>query len=276
MARFPRGKGNGAALKKTNFEESADLFDSYVDWERRLAREIPFLVEVLRTEAAAERIADVACGTGMHAVALAKEGFQVTGFDRDAALLREAGRRARGSARRSDLSLQVEWTRASFATLPDRAGSSSFDSVLCLGNSIALIPAEELPAAMANMAGMLRHGGVLVAHTINFPLLAGRAEDPWGPVRQFDDGTLLLKGFVPREGSPWDVIFISLKPGDERGTMGRSVSRFQVHPHSREAVVDASEQAGLATLGIHGGFAGEAPDDPRSADLVYLFRRVTR
>jgi len=244
-----------------------------VDWDRRLSREIPFLLGTLVLGKEGARIADVASGTGMHAIALAGEGFDVKGFDPDPVLLGEAARRAAESAGRGGRPLSVEWAAASFATLPEAASPKSFEAVFCLGNSIALIPGSELSSALANMALLLGMGGRLVAHTINFPNLARRGDEPWGPVRRLEDGTLLLKGFVPRGLDPWDVIFISLEPQEGAAPPVRTVSRFQVHPHTSEEVVAAAESAGLVLRERHGGFAGEEPDDFRSADLVYLFER---
>jgi hypothetical protein len=89
-------------------------------------------------------------------------------------------------------------------------------------------------------------------------------------VRELADGTLLLKGFVPRGKEPWDVIFVALKQMGG-GRFERRPYRFQVHPHDREALVRAAGNAGLALRSLHGGFEGEDPADGASADLVYVF-----
>jgi hypothetical protein len=146
-----------------------------------------------------------------------------------------------------------------------------FDAVICLGNSISLIAPAELPAAVANMAVMAAPGGTLVLHTINYPAIARRDGEPWGPVRVLADGTLLLKGFIPRDEGPWDTIFVVLR---RRGDGGweRTPYRFGLHPHTRSAVVDAAERCGCKAESCLGGFRDEDPDDPASADLVYVFR----
>src|SRR5215469_13992278 len=41
------------------------------------------------------RVLDLCCGYGRHAIGLARQGYQVTGFDRDVAALAEAERRSR-------------------------------------------------------------------------------------------------------------------------------------------------------------------------------------
>ncbi len=247
------------------FSDSGEMFDLYVDWPRRLAREIPFLKEVL-SGAGARRVADIACGTGRHAVALAREGFRVTGVDCDERFLDE-GRRAGKEA-----GVSIDWVSASFDTLSHHlfGADHPLDGVVCLGNSISLIPPEGLKKTLGAMARLLGSGGILVVHTINYPMLACRKGDPWGPVRELADGTLLLKGFVPRGENPWDALFVALRR--ERDGWTREPFRFSLHPHRRDQVEKGARDAGLEVENVFGGFAGERPDDAGAADLVYVFR----
>ena len=59
----------------------AEYYDAVINWEKRLARELPLLVELARS--AGRRVLIPACGTGAHVVALARQGFSVLGFDAD-------------------------------------------------------------------------------------------------------------------------------------------------------------------------------------------------
>jgi 2-polyprenyl-3-methyl-5-hydroxy-6-metoxy-1,4-benzoquinol methylase len=247
------------------FEKASKIFDLYINWERRLNREMPWLLEALKAVEARE-VADVACGNGFHSAALAEAGLKVTAIDPDAALLDEARRRAK------ERRVALRTRKASFAELPaDLEGA--FDAALCLGNSIALIePGPLLTQALAGLAGLLDRGGRLILHTINFPMLAARSGEPWGPVRMLDDGSLVLKGFIPRTDGPWEVVLLLLEKGDESGWK-RRIARFQVHPHSRNVLEAAASDAGMRLERVTGGFGGESPEDPDSADLLYAFTR---
>ncbi len=73
--------------KKIAFEEEEKFFDwlaryydNAFDWNRRLSLEIPDLVSLFNKQQV-HTILDVASSTGEHAVALAKEGFQVIGVE---------------------------------------------------------------------------------------------------------------------------------------------------------------------------------------------------
>ena len=56
------------------------MFDVMTDWEARLAAEGPFLKSVLE-DAGAGRVLDAACGSGGHALWLARQGYEVAGAD---------------------------------------------------------------------------------------------------------------------------------------------------------------------------------------------------
>ena len=62
------------------YDALAPMFDVMTDWEVRLAAEGPFLKSVLE-EAGARRVLDAACGSGGHALWLARQGYEVTGAD---------------------------------------------------------------------------------------------------------------------------------------------------------------------------------------------------
>lgn len=249
------------------FDKAADFFDRYIDWERRLAREMPFLLTCLK-QRSCSNVADVACGIGMHAVALAEAGLSVTAIDPDPALL-EAAKRSAAEKKQS-----LSFREAAFEDLPaDLAGR--FDAAFCLGNSISLVePGEALRKAVQGFSALLEPGGLGVMHTINYPVLAERAEEPWGPVRVLEDGALMLKGFIPRAQGPWEVVLILLEMDDKNRWQRRPV-RFNVHPHDRADLEEAAQAAGLTLLDLKGGFTGEDPSDPKSSDLVYLFTKNT-
>ena len=244
-----------------DFIKAAELFDFYIDWDRRLTREMPLIRECL-AQAGAHTVADVACGTGHHAVALAEAGYEVTAMDPDATLLERTRVLAQNRNARMDL------VQAPFEALPGMR-AEAFDGVICMGNSIALVPpGRAFQEALDGLAALLRPGGTMLLHTLNFPMLARREDEPWGPVRTKGMGFLVLKGIIPRESGPWDVVLVTLEQ-DDRFRWHREVARFEVHPHSEVDIRKGARKAGLTVTEVQGGFAGESPREPRSGDLVY-------
>lgn len=246
-----------------NFDEASNYFDLYVDWERRLRKEMPYLITRIE-EGGGSKVADVACGSGMHAVALAQNGFDVVAVDASKDLLRKA----RDLAEEKQVAMTFE--QALFSDLPgEHAGR--IDAAVCLGNSLSLVPpGDELESALHGMARLLKTNGILIAHTLNYPRLAARGNDPWGPVRALDDETLLMKGFIPRPSGPWDAQFIHVEKRSDRKWISHPV-RFQVFPHTVSELTSAAGPAGLKLRAVSGGFEGQSVDEPNSADLVYEF-----
>jgi ubiquinone/menaquinone biosynthesis C-methylase UbiE len=80
--------------------------------------EVDFLVEELRLKRGAT-VLDVGCGTGRHAIELARRGFVVTGVDLSSGMLAEA-RKAK---------VAVTWVHGDAARMPVE---QQFDAVICL------------------------------------------------------------------------------------------------------------------------------------------------
>lgn len=64
-------------------------YDLIIDQDARLSKEIPDLVKLFK-KLKVKRILDVGCGTGIHSVALALEGFEIVGIDRSSKMINVA------------------------------------------------------------------------------------------------------------------------------------------------------------------------------------------
>ncbi len=101
-----------------------------------------------------KRIADVGCGGGILAEALAEAGAVVTGVDPSAAAIGAAARHADGSG------LAIDYREGSAADLEP----GSYDAVACME---VLEHAADPGALVAQCAALLAPGGALIAATIN-------------------------------------------------------------------------------------------------------------
>jgi len=144
-------------------------YDRFVNWEERLARELPFLDSVL-AQHGARRVLDVACGTGHHAIALALRGYQAVGADVSEGMVI----RARENAQAAGVS--VPFHQAGFGQLSG-AVEGSFDAILCLGNSLPSVTTERgLENALLDLAQVLRAEGVLFIQNLNYDRVWPRQE----------------------------------------------------------------------------------------------------
>ena len=159
-----------AGITKEAYDDFSGDYDRFVNWEERLSAEMPFLLEKLQSAAPQEdrpvRVLDAACGTGMHAITLAKTGMRVSGTDLSPEMIRTAKENALTAQSKA------EFKAAGFGTLAEAFASSSsypFDGIICLGNSLPhLLSGKAILDTLADMANCLRPGGLLLLQNRNF------------------------------------------------------------------------------------------------------------
>jgi SAM-dependent methyltransferase len=101
------------------------------------------------------RILDAGCGTGRVELRLAELGYDCTGVDLDADMLQVA----------KDRGPDLPWLTADLASpdLPVVLGSASYHLVVAAGNVFPFLAEGTEPRVLANLAALLREGGLLVA-----------------------------------------------------------------------------------------------------------------
>ena len=145
-----------------------EFFDSYAPqymnevFTGDSVREAAFLVEVLDLAPGAA-VLDIGCGTGRHAVELARRGFSVTGLDISSGMLAEARVAAVGAGVKLEL---VEADATTFDL------GRAFDAAVCLcEGSFGLIgaddPLEHDAAVLRRAFAALRPGAPFVLTALN-------------------------------------------------------------------------------------------------------------
>jgi len=116
--------------------EWADFFDGHAPeyeqncFTKNTVTEVDFLVDELGL-APGHTVLDVGCGTGRHAIELARRGYKVTGIDVSAGMIEEA-RRHGGTA-----GVTVTWIEADARDFPFE---EPFDAALVAGVRAILLP----------------------------------------------------------------------------------------------------------------------------------------
>ncbi len=145
----------------SSFDEMALAYDRSIDWDRRLAREIPFILKTLGDRQSA-RVLDLACGSGRHAIALAEQGHEVIGVDKSTTMINEAKSLAKG------LDNPPEFIVANILDISPMT-TGKFDLALCLGNSLALLETvDQVKQLIKTINGILTQEGAFVIQVLNF------------------------------------------------------------------------------------------------------------
>ncbi len=250
------------------YDALSDDYDRFVNWESRLAYEMPFIERALR-QVGARRVLDAACGTGMHAIELARRGYTVVGADLSAPMIE----RARENA--SAAGVEVRFVVAGFGKLVDRVGSQ-FDAVLCLGNSLPHVPsARDLGEALVNFAAVLRPGGLLLIQDRNFDAVLARRERFMGPEahREGDREWLFIRfyDFNPDGMITFNMVILHR---NAEGKWSQKVEATELRPLVYSELSASLAVAGFTGIVCYGDMEGAPFDPDRSPNLVVTARRV--
>ena len=234
----------------------SELYDVFVDWPGRLARELPGLERRL---AGARRVLDVGCGTGRHVQALLERGFDAHGADASEDMLTQ-GRTLGIDQERLHL-----WRLGDEPT-PSVNAAAPFDAVIALGNMWPmLVEPDDLAAAARALHGILRPGGVLVLGLKAFG--ERELEHPYLPLlkRTHEGRALWFVRFVdfdvpqPQEHAVCDL-HISILRGDADDEHEALVHRAtRVRSWSADELRDWLTEAGF----VEGSVSGRM-DDPQA------------
>jgi SAM-dependent methyltransferase len=246
---------------------SAD-YDRFVNWPARLAAELPLIEGQLQAVGAC-RVLDAACGTGMHAIVLAKRGYRVVGADLSAGMIE----RARANARAEEANVRFE--AVGFGDLAARAGAG-FDAVLCLGNSLPhLLTPSDLAATLADFAACLRPKGLLLIQNRNFDAVLARGERWMEPQthREGDTEWLFFRFYDFASDGKLAFNVVTLRREGE-GDWGQQVATTRLWPLRQAELVAALKVAGFGEIACWGDMQGGSFDLQSSGNLVVSGRLV--
>ena len=149
--------------------------------EERTQREAEFIAGALGLAKGA-RVCDLACGTGRHAVEMARRGYDVTAVDFNARYL-ELGAQAAQAA-----GVRVAWTQGD---MREFGFERAFDAVYSYFTSFGYYSDDENERVLANVAGALVPGGRFLIDVLNRDyVLLHPSQRSW---IQREDGALLME-----------------------------------------------------------------------------------
>jgi len=108
-----------------------------VDTDNRLSYELPDMIALFKKNKV-KKILDIGCGTADHILALAKEGYEVTGIDRSSLMIEEAKKRMEGFPKH--VAKRITLIKGEYNDLPKPLDRMSFDCVMILGNTLSHNP----------------------------------------------------------------------------------------------------------------------------------------
>ncbi len=246
-----------------------EWFDDDSFWEDLY----PFMFPDSRFEAAPEQVEkllaltrppgkialDLCCGPGRCSVALAGNGFKVTGVDRTAFLLNKARARARAAK------VKIEWVRSD---MRDFRRPNAFDLAISMFTSFGYFDdkREDL-LVLGNILESLKPGGVFLVDVMGKERLARVMQPTTSDV--LPDGTKLVQRHEifddwTRVRNEWILI-----------RKGKAKSRGFHHTiYSGQELRDRMESVGFADVRLYGNLDGD--EYGRDAQRLIAVGRRTR
>lgn len=228
------------------FDSHADRYDEN-PFTAHTEAEVDFFLSLFPLSKGAT-VLDVGCGTGRHAVELAKRGFRVTGVDFSPEMLRVA----RGKAAVEGVA--VEFVEADARTLDL---GRSFDAAICLcEGGLSLIETSDQAERhdreiLSAIARHVRPSGPFLCTTLN----------GYSAIRQMNDEAVQSGMFDPATMLSQYLDDWSLPEGVRRMTIRE---RLFIAPE----VVRMLDDAGFRCDHVYGGTAGHWGRRPLSLDEV--------
>lgn len=266
---------------ENTYDSFSSDYDRFVNWANRLGFEMPFIERTLQEAGLARgttRVLDAACGTGMHAIALAKQGYRAAGADISAGMV------ARARANAVEAGLEIPFTAAGFCQLEaafrqQNAAFLPFDALLCLGNSLPhLLTPADLAAALVDFHACLRPGGLLMVQNRNFDAVLKQRERWMEPQAHREKGLdserewIFLRFYDYRPDGLIDFNIVTLYRVGQ-SPWRQQVTTTQIYPLQRLELEGALEQAGFAQIFTYGGMDGSPFNADASGNLVITARR---
>ncbi len=242
------------------FDRLARAFDVMTDWTSRLNHEMPFIEKIL-TRTPGRNVLDIACGTGWHAIALARRGYTAAGCDASPAMIEQA----RANAAR--IPIDVRFKVADFSQIERIPGV--FEAILCLGNSLPhLLSRDLLRNAFGQMRMKLNPGGLLILHNLNYDLRL-KTKPRFFAVEGKED--MLVWRFADY-GADLIIFHTALfeRSSSHRPKWSVQVNSTLQKPWLAADYQDALVDAGFRKIECFGGLDGSPYEEEKSGDLVIV------
>ena len=153
---------NNLIPENYNSKDLVSMWREFIDWDKRRIGEGNFLVDLFHKHGV-KNVFDASLGDGCDSIYLIKQGFDVTSNEIDQTFLEKALENAKQE------NVELKMKTLDWRNLDSELPEESFDTVICLGNSLTyLFTGEDQSKTFCQFKRILRSGGILIVDERNY------------------------------------------------------------------------------------------------------------
>lgn len=199
-------------------------------------------------------LVDVACGSGGYSVELAKQGYEMTALDDDAAMVRLVQSKA------DHKKLPVKVMQCDMRYLEDGL-KGKFDGVFCIGNSIVHLGShKEIETALKQMNKLLQEGGKLILQIINYDRIIKYGVNGLPAIENRDAGLKFTREYLydrERKIIKFNTL-LTIDNGSQKDSYANSIELIPLEKADMERLL---RNSGFERLKFYGDFKRSDHDD---------------
>ena len=240
------------------YENLGSDYDRMTRFPQRLPGERE-IVSQWRQKLGFESVVDAACGTGLHAIALAQLGVRVVASDLSETMLTLARHHAK------EMNVDVTWVQAPMESMRERL-DGTFDMILCLGNSLPhLLDEKALLSTLKGFHALLNPGGHILLQMVNYDRVLAQRQRIVAINRQEHTEFIRFYDFDP----PFvDFNILRIDWSDDKP--GHCLNATRLYPYRREEVQRGLVAAGFSEWQVFGDMKAAPFSAANSANMVLL------
>ena len=247
-------------IKTDNYRAIAPYYDLFINWEERLKREIPFLLEIAGAGNGNFRLLDIGCGTGRHFKVLKDAGFEVEGSEPSRDLRELAHENLEDVKIYSDPMENLEELAARYGP---------WQLITCLGNTLAHLPPDKVAGFCRGLTRASARGATAVLHLLNYEkIMSERPEHLPPKLIEFKDK---IYRFERRYRYFPEHIEFSIRVVENGKTV--ALDQEVLYPLTADTLRQACLEGGFKDIHLYGAFDSRIPYSTESNDLVVVLRK---
>lgn len=191
------------------------------------------------------KILDAACGSGGYSLALAREGYTVTGIDLDPGMIAYAKDKAYRTG--VNVTFRIEDMRHISES------NAEFSVALCLGNSLPhMLSDEDIQQALCELHRVLSTDGILILQNVNYDWVLKARPQQLPLIEQSDAGISFSRTYSYRDDGLIDfTTCLTILDGTEKKEYGGTIA---LRPLTREDLTMWLGNCGFKEFNSYGGF----------------------